>query len=66
MSVNGCLSKKRNKKSAKTKSGFVAQADTEFLQMYGNGEFSALPCNSYGNVALLTREDNRRKNVKAK
>ena len=59
-------SKKRNKNSAKTKSDFVAQVDTEFLQMHENGDFSALPCNSYSNVALLTREDNRRKNVKAK
>ena len=59
-------SKKRNKKSTKTKSGFVTQADTEFLQMHGNGDFSALSCNSCSNVALLIREDNRRKNAKAK
>ena len=59
-------SKKRNKKSTKTKSGFVTQADTEFLQMHGNGDFSALPCNSYSNVAFLIREDDRRKNAKAK
>lgn len=59
-------SKKRNKKSTKTKRGFVTQADTEFIQMHGSGDFSALPCNNYSNIALLTREDNKRKNAKAK
>ena len=55
-------SKKRAKKSKKTKNVFVSDADAEFIRMHGRGDFSSLPCNSYSNVALLSREDNKVRN----
>lgn len=59
-SVSG--SKKRSKRNKKTKSGYVCDADNEFIQMNGIGDFSSLPCNDLKNVAFLLREDNKFRN----
>ena len=59
-------SKKRNKKSKKTRSGFINNADDEFIHMHGRGDFSSLPCNDFSNVAFLLREDNKGRNLSAK
>ena len=58
-------SKKRNKKCKKTRNSFVSQADTEFIEMHGRGDFSSLPCNSFSNVELLSQADNKRRNGKS-
>ena len=57
-------SKKRAKKSKKTKNAFVSDADAEFIQMHGRGDFSSLPCNNFTNIAFLSREDNKIRNRK--
>ena len=57
-------SKKRNKKCKKTRNGYVSQADEEFTQMHGRGDFSSLPCNSFSNINLLLQADNRSRNGK--
>ena len=59
-------SKKRNKKSKKTRSGFVSSADDQFIHMHGRGDFSSLPCNDFSNVDFLLREDNKGRNLNAK
>ena len=59
-------SKKRNKKSKKTRSGFVSSADDEFIRMHGRGDFSSLTCNDFSNVDFLLREDNKGRNSNAK
>ena len=57
-------SKKRNKKCKKTRNSFISQADKEFTQMHGRGDFSSLPCNSFNNIDLLLQADNRSRNGK--
>ena len=57
-------SKKRDKKSKKTKMTLINDADTEFIQMHGRGDFASLPCNNFSNVAFLSREDNKIRNKK--
>ena len=56
--------KRKKQEIKKNKNSFLTQAVAEFIEMIGSGNFSSLPCNSYSNIALLNREDNRNRNAK--